>query len=322
MDNDTITKIINLGPTELYEQSIKFKEDKDYSNYFVYLFMSANKDYDLAITAVSDEYYNDKLYLKQNFSQTIPFYQATKDYSYTAHFLGYIYECGHSVVKNEARAKELYKVSIEKGNMHAIHNKAANYKNKKKKTKELYELAASKGSYRSMNNLASLYAKGSKGVGIDKDYNKARELYEKAFILDKDVALKGLVALYKETDLKDDVDYVFNYFNGIDKLGELGKIYNYNSTNTKEQNIKLKDLYEKIISVSKGKEVLHSLAILYKNTDLKDDTEYVFNYFTSNDGISKLQTIYGFDTFTMDLFKDNIKIQNHIESTKKLISSQ
>ena len=116
-------------------------------------------------------------------------------------------------------------------------------------------------------------------------------------------------------DLKDDTEYVFNYFNGIDKLEELGKIYKYDSKNTKEQNIKLKDLYERIVKVNiKG---LNNLVTLYANTDLKDDTKYVFNYFQNLDSIDSLSRIYGYDSYIMTFLKENIKLKEHIDEYRK-----
>jgi TPR repeat protein len=314
MDTNTINSIINLESNELYEKAMAFKENKDYSNYAVYLTMAANKDYGIAIEECMEDYHNDTVHLKQNFTHTHPFYEATKDYGYSLNYLGYIYNGGHSVIKSKDKANEYYELAIKKGNHVAMYNLGIDTSDKKRQ-KELYALAVEKGNCRAMTNLGKIYFKGCAAANIDKDIDKAKTLYEGAMKYDRDTALKNLIELYSSTDLKNDTEYVFNYFNGIGKLEELGKIYKYDSKNTKEQNLKLKDLYERIVKV--GIKGLNNLVTLYTNTDLKNDTEYVFNYFQNLDSIDSLGIIYAFDSHIMNLLKENIKLKQNIASHEK-----
>ena len=242
MDQETIKTIVNLEPKDLYEKGIAFKEAKDYTNYSIYMTMAANKDYPQAINETSDDYYNNNLHLKQNFSYTTPFYEATLAYSYSALYLGYIYKLGHSVLKDKKKEDELHKLALDKGNMHAIHNEACDTKDKQK-AKELWELAASKGSYRSFNSLGQLYFKGYPKFNIIQDYNKARQYYEEAFYVDKDIAINSLIELYQKTNLKDDKDYVFNYFTQINRVDALQKIYNFDQfiTDLLKESVKLQE---------------------------------------------------------------------------------
>ena len=212
--------IINLSPDELYTKAVTYKQNGDINNYCMYMTMAANYDHELAKQDLDDDYHNDLVHLKQNYSITLQFYEATKDYGYSANYLGYIYGHGNSGTnKNTDTANKLYELGVIFGNMYAMANLGLSYAGKDNaKAKELYELAANKGNCRAMNLLGNMYYK-------DKNYIKARELYEKAMRVDKGTAMQNLEKLYLETDMKKDIEYTVNYFKSINKADVLIKIY-------------------------------------------------------------------------------------------------
>ena len=226
MDKDTINAIINTDAKELFEKALTFKINGDYTKYAVHLTMAANKDYDLAIDECMKDYHNETLHLKQNFLQTISFYEATQDYGYSLNYLGYIYNGGHSVLKDTNKAKQLYELGLQKGNSTAMFNLGLDEKDKKKR-RELYEMATKLGHTRAMNFLGKMYLEGCAEAGIDRDLTKAKELFESAMKYDRDNALKNLVELYSHDEIKKDVEYIINYFVNIGHTDKLKDIYKF-----------------------------------------------------------------------------------------------
>ena len=175
-------EIINMSPDELYTKAIAFKQIKNYNNYSIYMTMAANYDHHQAINFLDD--HDTEEIQKQDHSITFPFYERTKDFTYSSFYLAYMYHDGIGVEKNYQKAIELYMHAIEKG--HAC----------------------------AMNNLAHMYYNG---LGVEKNYQKAIELYmhaiEKEHAIEKvnKHALEQLTILYRNHkssfDKKDIIDF-------------------------------------------------------------------------------------------------------------------
>ena len=220
--------IIKLSPKELYDKALEFLKDEDYDNYCMHIKMSANYSYKLAEDYIQTEY--KQISENYNYSTIKLFYEATKQYKYSVNGLGYMYKNGKGVIKDYIKAKELYEQGIEKGCHTSINNLGIMYHNGEgvtqdyNKAKELYELAIKKGGGHAYIYLGILYHNGK---GVTQDYNKAKELYEMAIAKNIMDAMDNLVLLYKTTDLKNDKEYVINYFLKINELDKLKEIYNY-----------------------------------------------------------------------------------------------
>ena len=97
-----------------------------------------------------------------------------------------MYDQGEYLPINKAKAFELYKKSVENGNIKAQFNLGLMYHKGEegvleqdiKKAVELYEKAASKGIIQAQFNLGVLYSNGSKDIAQDKE--KAAKLFHMA----------------------------------------------------------------------------------------------------------------------------------------------
>ena len=114
--------ILKLSREQLYTEASKFKEADEYDNYYIYLTMAANYKHKLAEQYLNSGYQDDCPLYRQNFSNTVPFYEATKDYSYSSFILGWLYHKGIYFAKDNNLAKKFYEQSIMKGNEIAYHN--------------------------------------------------------------------------------------------------------------------------------------------------------------------------------------------------------
>ncbi|AYV77264.1 MAG: hypothetical protein Barrevirus25_7 [Barrevirus sp.] len=195
-------EILSLTKEELYDNALKFKDKQDYTNYCMFMTMSANYDYELAKDDIDTDYTGLKLYKQQNHKITLAFYEATEQYGYSANYLGFMYE---NIKDNNNNVIEWW------------HLKATRY----------YELAIKKNNIHALNNLARLY---KENIGVQQCYIKARELYEKSISINKKnnkYAFTGLLAIYKETDLKNDKETTIEYFMRFGKEHLLQKIYGW-----------------------------------------------------------------------------------------------
>ena len=105
MDYNQITQ---LNPEELYNKAHEFKQNNDYDNYFIYLTMSANKDYELAKRDFEIQFINENVD-RQDYVKTKPFYDFTQEYSYSLCMIGYIHLFDNKGVKhNYNYAKECF----------------------------------------------------------------------------------------------------------------------------------------------------------------------------------------------------------------------
>ena len=286
--------ILKLSAQKLYEKALQFKESKkDYDNYCIYMTMSANYGYKLAEEDLDNDYTGPKLHTKQNYKDTIKFYEETKDYSYSANYLGYIYNDESNILmrQDNDKAMELYEIAIKKGNKHAIHNLACMYENPQNvshnfnKARELFEMSVNKGNSYSVTSLAQMY---SKGKGVDQDHKKAKELYEMGVIRGNFVAIHNLALMYEK--------------------GE-GVLTNPD---------KARELYE--MAIEKGDmEEVDQLTRLYRLTDLKNDKEKVISYYTKINKMDRLKEIYNFDDNHMQLIVNNNKKEEKINKLKRKI---
>lgn len=291
-----ISYIITLSRKELYDRALIYKENKNYDGYCIYIIMSANLNYKLAQSELSDAYNNQSIHLKQNHSVTLKFYEATQQYGYSLHYLGHMYHYGLGVKKDFKKAKELYEKAIDKGNHHAIcdmglmYEKGYGVKQDYIKAKELYEIAGALnnssalsnlgilyelnlilspnyqnnpskelfeksielGNASAMNNLANIYYTGH---NIAKNIIKARELYEMAIAKGNTVAITNLCILYRKTDLKNDAEYVINYFKKINREDLLKEIYD-RSLKKEKSNLSFNNLKSYLKNNSNGYELI------------------------------------------------------------------
>ena len=224
-------QILELPAEELYEKAMEFKNNKDYDNYCIYMIMSANYNYKLAVDDIMEDYNNHELYKKQNFTNTKLFYKATENYSYSCNCLGIMYDYGFGVKQNYEKAKKLYKKSIKKGNPDALYNLAIMYqwgagvKKDLSYAVSLYKMAIAREHVVAINNLGHMYHYGE---GVTRDQKKAKELYEKAIEKGSSAAIYNLVNLYKHTDLKKNKEKAIKYFTKINKPEKLKDIYDSN----------------------------------------------------------------------------------------------
>ena len=97
--------------------------------------------------------------------------------------LGLLYENGHGVAQDYAKAREWFEKAADKGDATAMANLGLLYDNGQgvtqdyAKAREWFEKAAAKGDARAMASLGLLLRNGH---GVAQDYAKAREWYEKA----------------------------------------------------------------------------------------------------------------------------------------------
>jgi len=184
-----MNEILSLNPEELYNKALIYKGQQDYDNYCMYMIMSANLDYHLAKIDLENDYENERLFERQNHKNTWKFYEATQQYSYSANYLGYMYEIEDDRWQRD-KAIELYELA--KDNIHAINNLARLCEDTQPlKAKELYE----------------------KSIRIKVNKN----------------AVNKLVSIYRDSDLKNDKDKVIKYFINIGCENELEEIYQYSA---------------------------------------------------------------------------------------------
>ena len=277
--------ILNLSGEELYQKALSFKEKEkedydhtNYTNYIIHIVMSANYNYDKAIQDLYDEYGNLDLYSSQRGDISIPFYKATKEFSHSANYLGYLYRYGYSMSRNYNGKKN--------------YDKAFKY----------FEYASKDNSY-AMVNLSRMFFEG-KGVTID--LQKSKELLKKAIKLGNVVAMRGLCEIYEKNPLK--LNKMIHLYELAvlkdDRISmyKLGKIYESNKDYTKAI-----CLYEQAIKKN-SEDAAYALANIYYNgfsgevdlvkarelNELAIFTDYGDNTYV-HDNIDQLEAIYDQD---------------------------
>lgn len=184
--------IYNLSAEELYNQAIIFKENGDYDNYIIYITMAANYDYQAAM----DNIYKCETYKKQNYARTLKFYEATTQYSYSTHFLAYMYYHGLGVDQDYDKSLELYMMAIEKGNFQSLINIGClTYACPINWTRiiRIYESAIENNDITTYHKLAYIY---KKGLGVIRDYDAAIKLYKIGIEKDDIISLSSLALMY------------------------------------------------------------------------------------------------------------------------------
>ena len=99
----------SMSGEELYREAIQFKVDEDYTRYSIYMTMSANKEYCLAIQHLIEDYTGQAVHLWQNHNLTKYFYEETLDYKFSQNYLGFMYYYGLGVSKDENKARDLHR---------------------------------------------------------------------------------------------------------------------------------------------------------------------------------------------------------------------
>ena len=263
MNFDTI---INLSGQELYDKALGFKGIADYDNYFMHLVMAANYDHLDAQKLLEIENIR-----KPDYYKTLPFYEATKNYSYSLCVLGNIYNKTDYV-----KAKQYYEEAISKNNNNliAMYKLGSLYKNgygmninteNKVKGFQLLKAAVDQGSIIALCSLGHCY---HHGYGTNIDYKKAKELYELA-ISKYDgfsTAYNNLGVLYKSgLGVKRDKAKGKELYEKATSLGSdtamsnLGHMYEEDKDYTKAI-----ELYEKSIKEN-NKNAMIKMAKLYQN---------------------------------------------------------
>ena len=214
-------EIINMSPDGLYTKAIEFKQLNDYNNYYIYMTMAANHDHPEAINCLKTDYKTHE-HLKQDHNITFPFYDQTKHFSYSSHYLANMYETGYVVEKDYQKAIDLYMRAIEKGHVS------------------------------SMNNLAIIY---HNGVGVEKNYQKAIDLYICAIERGSNCALYNLTILYRDNKSLFDKNDIINFFL-VKYPDNLKTIFGYDSDTisylqenyaTKKENQELKKINKELM---------------------------------------------------------------------------
>jgi TPR repeat protein len=220
--------ILAKSPEKLYQDGLKYLDEKDYDMCIMHMTMAANYDYAAAKEWLFVDYETyDGIHLKQNYSITKQFYENTVEYGYSADYLGYMYHTGEGVPQDYTKAKKLYEMAIEKGVLSAMNNLGFMYNHGEgvpqdyAKAKELYKMSVEKGNVDAMNNLGYMYQYG----GVPQDYTKAKELYEMSAEKGNVTAIENLGKLYKSTDLKNNMDMAIDSSIKIGKPELLTAIY-------------------------------------------------------------------------------------------------
>lgn len=235
-----------------------------------------------------------------------------KDNSFSMHNLAYMYVLGEGISQDYGKAKELFEKAISKDNSNSFVGLALLYKNAHgvtrdySKTIELYEMAITKGNSIAMNYLASAYYMG---MGVERDHNKAKELFEMAFSKGNLGSIDYLGFIYRDGNDVKDHDRAIELFKiGISR-GNTSSMHNlaamYKDGRGVTQDLsKARELYELAIEKNDLEEI-RSLINLYRSTTLKDDKQYVIDYFLKIDEPSKLKEIYNYDDFDVQLIVHN-----------------
>ena len=237
-----LTLLLSTEAKELYDNALTFLKNGDINNYCIYMTMSANLDYVPAKEHLHFDYHNDRIHLQQDHMKTRPFYEQTKNFGYSANYLGYMYANGNLALnKDTDKEVELYGLAIEKGNIIAMYNIGLHFNRCKNDEESIkyFQMAADNGNCRAANALGKIYFEGKI---VSQDYNKALTLWEKAMKDDQKTALNNLILLYEKINLKDDFEYVINYFTNIKHIEAIQNIYklDYNIFEVLKENIQLK----------------------------------------------------------------------------------
>lgn len=201
--------VFHLDEVQLYEKAIKCVETEDWNRYFIYMTMSANLGYHPASSELMRAPFH-----KQDYKETLPFYEKTKNYVYSMEQLASMYEKDRGFIeKDEEVSDRYYKTAICKGNSIAMthYGRKLYWSGFKYEAIDLYLAAIEQGNCEAAYNLGYSYKYK------DQDFEKALKYFELSFELGYPPAMEALILLHKERHIRDE-KYVIEYFQMIHQL--------------------------------------------------------------------------------------------------------
>ena len=244
------------GKTFLYGKEGNEVDYESAYNNFLQAVELGNVDANFYLGALSDWYH----YPKQDFQVARTYYEACPENPYAQISLGYLYWNGQGVEEDKEKAKEYFNSAtknrvegyiglasvassdqdyttaleyytkvVEEGteqlyvasSMYEIgylYHNGLGVEQDYKKAMEWYEKATELGNPSAMNNIGYLY---QNGLGVEQDYKKAMEWYEKAVELEYAISMNNIANLY-ENGLGVEQDYA-KAMEWYEKAAELGK---------------------------------------------------------------------------------------------------
>ena len=193
--------VFQLNEQELYEKAIKSADN--WNRYFIYMTMSANRGYQPAIEKLIRAPFH-----KQDYKETFPFYEKTKNCMYSMEQLAAIYEKDRDFMqKNEELSDRYYKTAICKGNSIAMthYGRKLYWSGFKDEAMNLHRAAIELGNCEAAYNLAYSYMYNYR------NFEKALEYFELSFEQGYPPARKALISLHRERHIRDN-KYVTTYF--------------------------------------------------------------------------------------------------------------
>lgn len=209
---------LNCDSQTLYEKSVEFKNNNDYTNFIMYLTHAANLGNSLAIKTLFDDYQNDKNHLKQDLEISKPFYEKTNEYSYSLNYLGFI-------SKDEDKKYEYWLKSYEEyGNPIAAFNLSQN-KNINNNKKLMYLIYASEKGFGYASSILAIefYDRDDKEkaltysrLSVEQGYKEGLSVLASLYCLKKNY--KMAAEIYQEGhncgDINSTVGLAFCYYYG------------------------------------------------------------------------------------------------------------
>lgn len=350
------TTVLTLSKDELYEKALSYEKQEDYDNYFIHLTMAANLDHKDAMNKLDDDYINKRNY-EQDHSETFKFYEITREYSYSLHYLAWMYYHGKNTQQDYGKARILFEESIsrrefkwslkcladmyydgkgvdkdyekvrelrekvlERGVLSELNWLGNKYFDEDNyiEARKCYEKALDHNILRSTHNLAWMY---HRGLGGNRDYGKAKELYEKNTSDTRGYSLGNLASMYflGEGVERDVVKARELYEKAVEcniagAAHSLASIYR-NGIGVEVDLVKAHDLCEKArklyeVHIANDRKYIDHLTELYITSDLKNERDYVINYFIKIDATDRLKKIYAYDDFTIKLLVENYRLKN------------
>ena len=238
---------------------------------------SASQGYYLSMNNLGNEYYNQGDYEDAN-----KWYKLAGEagYDWGWYYLAYNYRKGNGVEKDDDKAMELYKRAYNIGGNAAghsadliglIYDNRGDYEDANK----WYELAVEAGYDWGWNHLAYNYFTGN---GVEKDDDKAMELYKKAYELNGEAAGKSAYALGLIYDNRDDYEDANKWYEVAGEAGcdwgwhDLANAYS-NGNGVEKDDDKAMELYKRAYNIG-GNAAGHSanvIGIIYYNRDDYED---------------------------------------------------
>ena len=143
---------------------------------------------------------HDYNYPKQDYAAARAYYEACGDNPYAKLSLGFLYWDGHGVEKDKEKAKELFQSVVDQGRVEGYSGLASVAYDEKDYAAalEYYNKVVAEGTEQiytagAMNTIGWLYRNG---YGVEQDYGKALEWYEKAAELGHFGAMNNIGVLY------------------------------------------------------------------------------------------------------------------------------